>query len=137
MAGEDADNLYPLVVSRGITHMICTDREFDEAFARRMIEKFGGNYSAFGVQFVNGDNLTPVVYVAGTDLICFESSCGSGSLAAAWYLERKTAQDGLSSYSFQEPGGTIRVDLLREKDGKISGRMGGALFLEKETEIEL
>jgi hypothetical protein len=29
------------------------------------------------------------------------------------------------------------VDLLREKDGKISGRMGGALFLEKETEIEL
>ena len=29
MAGEEAEELYPLVVSRGITHMICVDKEFD------------------------------------------------------------------------------------------------------------
>ena len=32
MAGEDPKALYPLVVMRGITHMLCIDREFDEAF---------------------------------------------------------------------------------------------------------
>ena len=31
----------------------------------------------------------------------------------------------------------IRVDIRREKDGSVSGRMGGTLFLEQETEIEL
>ena len=135
MAGEDADNLYPLVVSRGITHMICTDREFDEAFARRMIEKFGGNYSAFGVQFVNGDNLTPVVYVAGTDSICFESSCGSGSLAAAWFMTRDK-EDGFHSYSFEEPGGTIIVNLAK-RQGRYAGTVGGKLTLEEPVEMEM
>ena len=128
---------YPLVVSEGITHMILEDMEPDQDLIRRLVDSCGQKWDAFGIMFLKGEELIPVVYVAAAGSLVYESSCGSGSLAAAWYLERKTAQDGLSSYSFQEPGGTIRVDLLREKDGKISGRMGGALFLEKETEIEL
>ena len=87
--------------------------------------------------FLKGERLVPVVYVAAADSLVYESSCGSGSLAAAWYLEQKKTQDGLSSFCFQEPGGTIRVEIRREKDGSVSGRMGGALYLEEETEIEL
>ena len=128
---------YPLVVSEGITHMILEDMEPDQDLIRRLVDSCGQKWDAFGIMFLKGEELIPVVYVAAAGSLVYESSCGSGSLAAAWYLERKVARDGLSSYSFQEPGGTIRVDLLREKDGKISGRMGGALFLEKETEIEL
>ncbi len=135
MAGEDAENLYPMVVSRGITHMICKEKEFDEAFARRMIEKFGGNYSAFGVQFVNGDSLTPVVYVAGTDTVCCESSCGSGSLAAAWFMTRDK-EDGFHSYSFDEPGGTIIVNIAK-RQGRFAGTVGGKLTLEAPVEMEL
>lgn len=135
MAGEEADQLYPLVVSRGITHMICIGKEFDEAFARRMIEKFGRDYSAFGVQFVNGDSLTPVVYVAGVDTVCCESSCGSGSLAAAWFMTRDK-EDGFHSYSFDEPGGNIIVNIAKRK-GRYAGTVGGKLTLEEPVEMEL
>ena len=135
MVGEEADGLYPLVISRGITHMICIDREFDEEFARRMIEKFGKNCSAFGVQFVNGDSLTPVVYVAASDTVCCESSCGSGSLAAAWYLSRDK-KDGFHSFNFEEPGGTITVNIAK-RQGRYAGTVGGELTLEEPIEMEI
>ena len=128
---------YPLVISEGITHMILEELEPDEDLIRRTIDTYGQRWDAFGMMFLKGEKLIPVVYVAVAGSLVYESSCGSGSLAAAWYLAQKSGRDGLSSYSFQEPGGSIRVDLLREKDGRVSGRMGGALFLEIETEIEL
>lgn len=135
MAGEDADSMYPLVISRGITHMICMDTEFDEEFARRMIDKFGRSYSAFGVQFVNGDSLTPVVYVAASDSVCCESSCGSGSLAAAWFLTRDK-KDGFHGYNFEEPGGTITVNIAK-RQGRYAGTVGGKLTMEEPVEMEL
>ena len=135
MAGDEADQLYPIVISRGISHMICQDREFDEAFARRMIDKFGKNYSAFGVMFVNGDVLTPVVYVKKPESICLESSCGSGSLAAAWFLTRNK-EDGFHSYSFEQPGGTITVNMAK-RQGRYAGTIGGKIALENPIEIEI
>ncbi len=135
MAGDEADQLYPIVISRGISHMICQDREFDEAFARRMIDKFGKNYSAFGVMFVNGDVLTPVVYVKEPESICLESSCGSGSLAAAWFLTRNK-EDGFHSYSFEQPGGTITVNMAK-RQGRYAGTIGGKIALENPIEIEI
>ena len=128
---------FPLVVSEGITHMILEDMEPDEDLIRHLVDTYGRKWEAFGIMFLKGERLIPVVYVAGAGSLVYESSCGSGSLAAAWYLGQKSVRDGLSTYSFQEPGGIIRVDLRREKDGSISGRMGGELLLEKETEIEL
>lgn len=135
MAGEAADALFPLVVSRGITHMICMHRDPDEEFADRMIRKFGGAYSAFGVQFVGEGKLTPVVYVAQTGTVCWESSCGSGSLAAAWYLTQEK-EDGLHVYSFEEPGGTIIVKIAK-RQGKFAGTIGGNLTLEEPVELEI
>ena len=128
---------FPMVVSEGITHMILEDMEPDEDLIRHAVDTYGRSWDAFGIMFLKGERLTPVVFVAAAGSLVYESSCGSGSLAAAWYLEQKTAREGMSTYSFQEPGGTIRVEICREKDGSISGRMGGALLLEKETEIEL
>ena len=135
MAGEEADGLYPLVVMRGITHMICQDKEFDEAFARRMIDKFGKSCPAFGVMLVNGEKLIPVVYVAETDTVCCESSCGSGSLAAAWLMTR-SQKDGFHSYNFEEPGGTIIVNIAK-RQGRYAGTVGGKLMLEEPVEMEM
>ena len=123
------------MISRGITHMICVDREFDEAFARRMIDKFGKGFSAFGVMFVNGDSLIPVVYVAETDTVCCESSCGSGSLAAAWYLTRDE-KDGFHGYNFEQPGGTITVNMAK-RQGRYAGTVGGKLTLEEPVTMEI
>lgn len=128
---------YPLIIGEGISHMILEDMEPEEDLIRRLVDTYGRRWDAFGIMFLKGKRLVPVVYVAAAGSLVYESSCGSGSLAAAWYLEQKTAREGLSSFCFQEPGGTIRVEIRREKDGSVSGRMGGALFLEEETEIEL
>ena len=106
-----------------------------EEFARRMIDRFGKAYSAFGVMFVNGDDLTPVVYVAELDSVCPESSCGSGSLAAAWFMTRNK-EDGFHGYSFNEPGGTITVNIAK-RQGKFAGTIGGKLALEAPVEMEI
>ena len=135
MAGDEPDQLYPIVISRGISHMICVEKPFDEVFARRMIDKFGKAYSAFGVMFVNGDVLTPVVYVAASDSVCLESSCGSGSLAAAWFLSRDK-EDGFHGYSFEEPGGTIKVNIAKRL-GRFAGTIGGQITLEEPVEMEI
>ena len=100
-----------------------------------MIDKFGKDYSAFGVQFVNGERLTPVVYVAATDTVCCESSCGSGSLAAAWYLTRDE-KDGFHGYNFEQPGGTITVNIAK-RQGRYAGTVGGKLTLEDPITMEI
>ncbi len=144
---------YPLVISEGITHMILEDTEIDEKMIRRLLDVYGDQWDAFGMMFLKEERLTPVVYVAAAGSLVYESSCGSGSLAAAWYLEKRKpekestgtvysdsspSEDGRpTSYCFQEPGGLIRVDILRKKDGSTTGRMGGALSLEAETEVEI
>lgn len=139
---------YPLVISEGITHMILENMEADKDLIRRAVASYGDRWDAFGIMFLKGERLTPVVYVEASGSLVYESSCGSGSLAAAWYMERMSynkspgthaehPEDRTCTYCFREPGGEIRVDIIREKDGSVSGRMGGDLFLEKEIEIEI
>lgn len=135
MVAGDEQEMYPLVVFRGITHMICTDREPDEDFARRMIGRYGDAYSAFGVQFVRDGRLTPIVYVSQTGTVCRESSCGSGSLATAWYLTQKK-EDGFHSYSFEEPGGTITARIAK-REGRYAGTIGGKLILEEPVVLKI
>lgn len=135
MARGDGQETYPLVISRGITHMICVNREPDEEFARRMIARYGDAYSAFGVQFVGEGRLTPVVYVSGTGTVCREHSCGSGSLAAAWYLTQEK-EDGFHTYSFEQPGGTITVRIAK-REGKYAGTIGGKLTLEEPVTLNI
>ncbi len=133
MISDDGENFYPLVISRGITHLIAVDQDPDEAFVGRIISKYGKDYSALGVQFVKGDQLTPFVYVCGTDTVVAESSCGSGSLAAAWYLSRDK-EDGFHTFTFVQPGGEVIVRIAK-RQGKIAGTIGGHLALEEPVTV--
>jgi len=84
---------YPLVISEGITHMILENRDPDPDLVRTYVDRYGHGFDAFGMMFLCGDRLTPVVYVREAGSLVYESSCGSGSLAAAWYLaQRKQKQ---------------------------------------------
>ena len=147
MVGEDAEHLYPLVVFRGIAHMLCIGVEPDPDFAERIIDKFGGGYSAFGIQFLQreegeaGDGsdtvrtLTPVVHVAGTDTTIWERSCGSGSLAMGWY-ETQDKEDGFHTFVYREPGGDIIVNMAKRM-GRYAGTVGGKLSLEEPRTLEI
>lgn len=128
----------PLVISEGIAHIILRDREPNRELIRFMTERFGSRFDAFGMMFLNGDRLTPVVFVPTAGTLVYESSCGSGSLAAAWFLEQERAEVSTQTgrqYIFREPGGDITVRLYRQEDGSLSGVMGGPVQLEEEITV--
>lgn len=63
---------------------------------------------ARGVLFVQGGKMTPLVEVAATGTRVWESSCGSGTVALAWYLAQNHA-DGMHAFAFDEPGGRLEA----------------------------
>lgn len=149
---ERSEEGYPMVISEGITHMILQDMEPSTALVRSLTERYGSRYEAFGMMFLRGDRLVPVVFVAATGSLVYESSCGSGSLAAAWYLEREKEENaGTASgsrtaakkaapgilYTFQEPGGEILVRLKREETGRLRGSMGGRIRIGDPVSLSL
>jgi histidine racemase len=119
---------YPLIQCQGICHLLALEQSPDPAFleeARPILNRL--EQEAWGIMFLSGQQLTPAVYVRSTDSLVWESSCGSGSVAAAWYLAgQNPAQD---RFRFREPGGEIAVEVRREH-GTITGcSMGGPVIL--------
>jgi diaminopimelate epimerase len=142
----------PVFVFDGITHVLAPGLEPDrETFfvIKDLVEKSdrrsaeagqpqaagrpldaGQPSAALGVMFYDTEKqfLRPAVYVAATDSLVFESSCGSGSAAlAAW----KTAdiRDGEGRCDAAQPGGTIEVRVSKH-GGEISSiAIGGPVGL--------
>ena len=57
-------------------------------------------------------SLTPLVYVSSPETLFWESSCASGTCAAAVWLSSSTGIYG--TYSFSEPGGTLGAETGRD-----------------------
>ena len=117
---------YPLVRCEGICHLLALDMEPDAEFLEAARPKMNAaEQEAWGIMFCKGQRLTPVVYVRSTDSTVWESSCGSGSVAAAWYLARQCG--GAGQWRFQEPGGEI-VAVTWGDNGHVFGcMMGGSV----------
>jgi diaminopimelate epimerase len=123
---------FPLVIFDGIVHAIALDLTPDERRFRRIqaaVEKrcqdlagarLKGPPAAIGVMFFATALrfMTPAVYVAATDSLVFESSCGSGSAALAAWETRNTAC-GESRLEVRQPGGVIEAGVCR-KNGEIT-----------------
>lgn len=128
-----------IVELEGIAHAIACgapreEKDFVLPLARRIIEEF--NAQAAGVMVLEGRRLIPAVYVKETASLVWEGSCGSGSCACAACLV-KEAENGESSFVFEQPGGSIAVT-AQKQDGELTRlRMGGAVSLSKLLEIEV
>lgn len=125
----------PLVISRGITHLIAMNMDPDDVFVNHMIERFGAQYDAFGIMFVRDQDLTPVVYVEKTGTKVYESSCASGTLAAA-YVQTLEKPDGFHDYLFKEPGGEIEAKVAKRL-GRYAATIGGKVSLEGPVHIDI
>jgi diaminopimelate epimerase len=109
-------NDFPVIIFEGITHIIVEDVDKstlpDELckifFELKAIFDKTETTAALGLMFYDRPNnfLRPAVYVYGTDSFVFESSCGSGSAALAYYLSLNLP-DGEHGFTFDEPGGVI------------------------------
>ena len=125
----------PLVRMEGIDHALLLDAAPSPEAAERVLAAMP-KQDARGVLFVQGGKMTPLVEVAATGTRVWESSCGSGTVALAWYLAQNLA-DGMHAFAFDEPGGRLeaRVAMRAERAAQIE--MGGAVKLGEEAEIEL
>ena len=128
-----------VVVFDGIVHGILEGRPLDRALAARATRELTDRYQAqaAGLMFLryeDGWRMDPAVYVAATDTLYFESSCASGSGAAACYLSDE-ASDGVYPYLIRQPGGLIRAGVIRQDGAPEMLTVGGAVTLGEERTL--
>ncbi len=133
------DTMRPVVHMEGIDHVILEGADADEELAEDALRAMGKwQPNACGILFLNGDELKPVVYVRSTESLVWESSCGSGSVACAWYLAGSTGllnQDGVYRLKFHQPGGIIEAGVMVKKHEIIQCMMGGSISLAGEETV--
>ena len=102
--------VFSMVVFEGICHIIVKSAPKAQEFVDELIgeAKKVCPCDAYGVMFLEGNQMTPVVYVESTASMVWESSCGSGSMGAAVYLS-KDADTGEFVYELYQPGGMIEI----------------------------
>lgn len=117
----------------GIVHIIVPGASRGQAFVDGLLAAVISEIesSAYGIMFLEGDRMTPVVYVCETDSLMWESSCGSGSMAVA-ALGAMTQIEGVCHRALQQPGGIIEA-IARAQDGRVvQCSMGGPVGLSEE-----
>lgn len=132
------EEAFYMVIFEGICHLIVPGKPRDQEFVDNTIKmaKEVCPCGAWGIMFLEGSNMVPAVYVENTNSLVWESSCGSGSMAAAVYLSRNE-KDGIFTYTLFQPGGEIQARVYK-KAGKIFRcTMGGPVKISEEMEIEL
>ena len=125
----------PLVRMEGIDHALMLNAAPSPALAERVLAVMP-KQDAQGVLFVQEDRMMPLVYVAATDTRVWESSCGSGTVALAWYLAR-TLADGMHAFAFDEPGGRLEARVAMRAGRAAQIEMGGLVKMSGEKKIEL
>lgn len=104
----DKKMLIPVVDFGSIAHIILTEkadrRECEKDIARICRELGAGG---LGIMFIEGEKLTPMVYVPHPETLVWESSCASGTTAAGIYYASKNG--GFFSGEFNEPGGKLGI----------------------------
>ena len=111
----------PIVNFGSISHIILTQKAEKTECEReivRLCRKFcpGG----LGFMLVEGEKLTPLVYVPEPETLVWESSCASGTTATGIYFA--SLNGGSFSGSFTEPGGTLGITVSPDVPPVLSGR---------------
>lgn len=70
-------------------------------------ETIKGEKVSCGYMFLDGDSLTPLVYIPEIDTLFWENACASGSLAVGDYLYKQ--KGGKIQQVLKQPGGEITV----------------------------
>ena len=127
-----------LVHLGGIVHLVVAGVAPSEEFfaAAEPLFLSLGTPEAYGVVFLDGEKLRPLVKVSALNSLCWEGSCGSDSLAAA-VAESTAMADGVFEKDYIQPAGSIRATVER-RGGKVrAAYIGGEVTLDETVEIEL
>lgn len=126
-----------LVDLGGIAHFVAETAPSLEFFARAepLFRDLPG-LEAYGVIFLEGEKLTPLVKVPAAGTLVWEGSCGSGSLAAA-VAQSQDAPDGLFVRSYVQPAGTVEAAVVRRDGEEVSAWIGGPVALDSPIAVDL
>lgn len=127
-----------LVHLGGIVHLVVTGVEPSLAFFQRVEPVLADipGPDAYGVIFLDGTHMTPLVKVPAAGSLVWEGSCGSGTLAAAIACTMGLP-DGEEIRTFVQPAGTVQSGVTL-RNGTITGAwIGGAVSLGDPFEVEL
>ena len=129
---------YDAVCFDGIVHVIVLGGARDQDFVNGLIVAMRSavDSSAYGVMFLDGDSMVPVVYVCETNSMIWESSCGSGSMAVA-ALGAMMQQNGVYACALQQPGGVIEAVAVAREGRVTRCSMGGPVSLSEEIQWTL
>jgi diaminopimelate epimerase len=130
---------FPAVLLEGITHVMAVGVEPSEENFRRFRRAADARWTweALGVMFFAGDgSMAPAVAVRATGSVVFESSCASGSTAAAVWSSREL-RDGVRSFSFPQPGGVIAGEVEKKEGRVLRVTVEGPVSLEPPRWVEL
>lgn len=126
----------------GIVHFV-TRRAPDAAVLERAEAIFrapreGGGFAgaeAYGVMFLHGGRMTPLVRVPAAGTTVWEGSCGSGTLAAA--AAESVGTEGVFTRDYVQPSGVIRASVERRGGVVTAASIGGAVTLDELIEIDI
>ncbi len=129
---------YTVVELEGIVHTIIDDKEEDREFVDRALDVIKNQFdeAAYGVLFLNPESheMVPYVYVVGSDTLYREGSCGSGSVAAGYYLNKDEKDD--FKVVLKQPSGSIEV-VAQKVEGVLRYSIGGKVEFEEQKVITI
>jgi diaminopimelate epimerase len=136
--------VFPVLYFQGITHIIAEGLEprrdmvcglVDEA--ARAVPPAPHCADAVGVMFYDPARrfMRPAVFVAATESLVFESSCGSGTAALAAYLSRELSC-GQGRWEISQPGGMIEARVTKQAGKIMSIAIGGPVSLDNSIVVK-
>ncbi len=127
-----------VVIMDGIYHAIVNHKLESDDLTKQILKRATEEYDidAFGIMYVSEQNMKPIVYVKETDSLIYESSCGSGTIAYAYYLVRDK-QTGRFEFEIKQPGGQIDAVILKQNNETRMALMGGPITISDLIKVEL
>lgn len=130
---EYGGEAFNAILFEGIAHTVVPGASRRQDFVDGLLAAVQNavDSSAYGVMFLEGDHMVPVVYVRQTDSTIWESSCGSGATAVA-ALDAISQQNGACRRVLTQPGGVIEA-VAAARGGRVTlCSMGGPVSLSEE-----
>ena len=127
-----------LVHLGGIAHLVMEGVEPSEVYWERAEPIFAQfpDLDAYGVIFLNGGRMTPLVKVPAAHTLFWEGSCGSGTVAAA-VAQSEGTTDGVFVRSYKQPAGTIEATVTRRRDELTATSIGGTVRFDEIRIVEI
>ena len=122
----------------GIVHLVASMAPLPRERVAELLPSLAMRFSApaVGLMFLEGDGMTPAVYVRETDSLFWENSCASGSAAVACAMTA-WEPDGIFRQVLLQPGGTISTEVIRRNGCTVSLRIGGKVTVGAPKTVEL